>query len=57
MLTLLTVLLFALAMGLIAAGFYYQINREELASDPVLIRGCYLGGSVLILGNLVAPFL
>lgn len=57
MLTLLTVLVFAMAMGLIAAGLYYQINREELASDPVLIRGCYLGGGVLLLGNLVAPFL
>jgi hypothetical protein len=55
MITLITVIVFAVALGLLATGIYYQLNREKLASDPVLIRSCYLGGSVLLLGNLIVP--
>ncbi len=47
----------AVAVGLLAAGLYYQLRRQELDADPVLIRSCYLGGGALLLGNWLVPML
>lgn len=55
MLTVMTILVFALGLGLIATGLYYHWYRNELGSDPVLIRSCYLSGAVLVLANLLIP--
>ncbi len=57
MITVITAAVFAVAAGLMATGIYYQLHREKLESDPVLIRSCYLGGTLLMLGNLVVPTL
>ena len=45
------------AVALLGAGLYYQLRRQELQSDPVLIRSCYLGGCALLLGNWLVPML
>jgi len=44
-------------LGLVAAGVWYQLNRERLKADPVLIHSCYLWGGVLLVSNLVIPSL
>lgn len=45
----------ALGLGLIGTGAWYQINRDRLHADPVLIKGCYLFGAALLLSNLAIP--
>lgn len=55
MIIVITVGVFAVALGLIATGLYYHIKRRELQSDPVLISSCYMGGCALLLGNLLLP--
>jgi len=47
----------AIGLGLIAAGAWYQLNRNRLGSDPILIRSCYFFGSVIIASNLAIPVL
>ena len=37
------------AIALLGAGLYFQLRRQALQSDPVLIRSCYLGGGALLL--------
>lgn len=54
---LLTLLVYAVGLGLIVTGIWYQTHRQRLQSDPLLIKTCYLGGSVLLLGNLLATSL
>lgn len=44
-----------LGLGLIGAGAWYQLNRQRLHADPVLIKGCYLFGAALLLSNLAIP--
>lgn len=56
MLVIMTIVL-ATGLGLIAAGAWYQLNRNRLGSDPVLIRSCYLFGSMIIASNLAIPVL
>ena len=50
-------LVLATGLGLVAGGIWYQLNRERLQADPVLIHSCYLWGGVLLLSNLVIPSL
>ena len=50
-------LVLATGLGLVAAGIWYQLNRDRLQADPVLIHSCYLWGGVLLLSNLVIPSL
>lgn len=57
MITIITVGVFAVALGLIATGLYYHIKRRELDSDPLLISSCYMGGGVLLAGNLLLPLI
>ncbi|MZR63969.1 hypothetical protein [Alcanivorax sp. DP30] len=45
------------AIALLGAGLYFQLRRQALQSDPVLIRSCYLGGGALLLGNWLVPML
>lgn len=45
------------AVALIGAGLYYQVRRQALHSDPVLISSCYLGGTLLLVGNWLVPLL
>ena len=47
----------AVAAGLLGAGLYFQLRRQALQSDPVLIRSCYLGGGALLLGNWLVPMI
>ena len=47
----------ATGLGLIGAGLWYQLNRERLKADPVLIHSCYLWGGVLLVSNLAIPAL
>lgn len=47
----------ATGLGLVGAGVWYQLNRERLKADPVLIHSCYLWGGVLLVSNLVIPSL
>ena len=57
MLTIMTVVVTALGLALIAAGAWYQINRVRLKSDPVLITSCYLWGGALVAANVAIPAL
>lgn len=50
-------LVFATGLGLIATGVWYQVHRDRLQSDPVLIQSCYLWGAVLVITNLAIPAL
>ncbi len=54
---LMMVIVLAAGLGLVGAGIWYQLNRERLQADPVLIHSCYLWGGVLLLSNLVIPTL
>ena len=44
----LTVIVALFGIGLLLTGAYYQFNREQLQSDPVLISACYLWGGINI---------
>lgn len=57
MIMIITVGVFAVALGLISTGLYFHIKRRELESDPLLISSCYMSGSVLLLGNILLPML
>ncbi|MGB2248541.1 MAG: hypothetical protein ACPH3N_12760 [Alcanivorax sediminis] len=47
----------SVAVALLGAGLYFQLRRQALQSDPVLIRSCYLGGAALLVGNWLVPML
>lgn len=47
------VIVTVMGIGLIGSGLYYHINRRKLASDPVLIAGCYLLGGFYLASCLV----
>lgn len=47
----------SVAFALIGTGLYFQLRRQALQSDPVLIRSCYLGGAALLVGNWLVPML
>lgn len=47
----------ACGLGLIATGAWYQINRDRLQADSLLIHSCYLWGAVLLVSNLAIPAL
>lgn len=46
-----------IGLGLVAAGAWHQLHRNRLNSDTVLIRSCYLFGSLLVASNLAIPVL
>lgn len=56
-LTIMTLVVLAMGLTLIAAGAWYQMNRAKLGSDPVLITSCYLWGGALVAANLAIPAL
>lgn len=57
MMTIMTVVVLALGLALIAAGAWYQLNRQKLSADPVLITSCYVWGGALVAANLAIPAL
>lgn len=47
------VLVLVVGLGLMMSGLVYQVQRERLHADPVLVNSCYLFGGLLVASCLV----
>lgn len=55
LMTIMTGVVLTMGLALIGAGAWYQIHRDTLEADPVLITSCYLWGGALLAANLAIP--